>query len=255
MKDNNKAQRETREKMIEAYIAEGSKGRIQFDTVRAELIRDLDVKRAAFLSAVADFKASYEEDLQKVIDALERLGSESQGVERLLEAARGTTPSDTEADPSHVDKETEIHVLEAKIEELQDRRSELLSYKPTGNAELLSLAIHAEGVWREAKATADKITAGIRANLRKQIRELRKQEQEAARGVWSSVEIPEDCRLTELKRRGAGSFSVSELIQKRTAAAEAREAIEETVARTRAALKASNAITNEDKDRSSDNEQ
>lgn len=251
MKSNNK---ELKEKMIAAYIAEGSKGRIQFDTVRAELIHDLDVKRAAFLSAVAKYKASYEEDLQKAVDALDSLGGESKGVERPLEAARETTPSASEADPPHVDKETEINVHEAKTEETQDRTSELLGYKPQGSPELLSLAINAEDVWREAKATADKITAGIRANLRKQIRELQKQEQEAARGVWSSVEIPEDCRLTELKKRGRGSLTVSELIRKRTAEAEAREAIEKTVARTKAALQASN-VTTREKDRSSDNEQ
>ena len=255
MKSNNEGLREAREKMIAAYTAEGSKGRIQFETVQAELIRDLDVKRAAFLSAVEKYRASYEEELQKATDALGSLSSEINGVERLLEAAREATPSEAEADPPRADIKTEIHDLEAKIEELQKRARELSGHKPTGCPELLNAAINAEGVWREAKATADMITAGIRANLRKQIRELQKQEQEAARGIWSSVEIPAECRLSELRKEGAGAFTVAELIQKRTAAAEAREAVERMISRTKAALQAAQVSTSEEKDRSQNDEQ
>lgn len=255
MKSNNKERREAREKMIMAYIHEGSKGRIQWETVRDELTAELDQLRAAFLSAVAQYQSSYEEDLQKAIDALSEIRVQVKDVERLLEIAKGTTPSAAEADPQiRQRQETEIHVHEAKIAELKERQAALQEYKPTGSPEQLQAAIDAEDVWREAKATADTITSGIRTNIRKLIRELEKQDQEVRRGIWSSVEIPEECRLSELKRLGRGSFTVSELIRKRTAAAEKQAAINKTIKQTKAALQASHVITDEG-ERRKDNEQ
>lgn len=255
MKSNNKEQREAREKMIGAYITEGSKGRIQWETVRAELTAGLDQLRAAFLEAVAKYQSSYEEDLQKAVDVLADLGRDLNGVERMIETARGSTPSAAEADPQNRQRqETEIHVLEAKAAEIRERLEALQEYKPAGDPELFEAAVNAEGCWREAKATADMITSGIRANIRKLIRDLEKQEQEVRRGIWSSVEIPEECRLSELKRLGRGSFTVSELLQKREAAEEKQAAIRETVERTKAALQASQVTTSEE-NRRQDNEQ
>lgn len=245
----NAEKKETREEMIAAYVEEASKGQVQCDAVREKLLTDLDEKRRGYLSIVKQFEDSYDEDLRKAADALEAVESDLVKTEAEIEEAKKALPGVVmEGDPEKLEHhEAEIKALEAKRDQLTARAETLRAYQPTGNASLVSAAELAEMRWRAAKSTADKVVAGIRANINAEIAALQKRDQQLRGGIWSDVEISTDSKLSELRRKNRNGYTVAVLIQQRKDAEEKAAAYAAARAKTEAVLAEIEAKKNDQK--------
>lgn len=199
-----------------------------FAEIMEALRADIDAKRTEYVEVAQDFERSYNDDVDKAIEALEDIDDKIASLEGNLAKLResmGSLMMKGEAEQLEA-VEAESKEKAAELEQLKERREILRKYRPTGSAPFVTVAAAKDSAWRSSKTAADQIAAGIVKAADERIAELEKIRSAAKRGIWGKVEIRADLSVSALKRKNRGELTAEEALEgrkKQSADQEARE--------------------------------